>query len=103
MVVPLQTLPGWPTVPTPSVLGMLALFVGFPVVVWLIVTALVKLRARRRVATTPATTASADPLWLRGEDPAAAPTVEGVRATEARRAIESTAEGTERGGASARW
>ena len=98
MLVPFETLPGWPAAPTPSVLGSLAIFVGFPLVVGLVVTALVMLRRPRADANT-----SADPLWLRGEDPAAAPTVEGVRANEARRAIEGTAEGTDRGGASARW
>jgi hypothetical protein len=98
MLVPLETLPGWPEAPAPSVLGTLALLVGFPALVSLIIVGIAKLRRPR---SSPDQTG--EPLWLRGEEPAGVAGTSGVPAIEARRAADSGGEGSERGGASARW
>ena len=40
MLVPLETLPGWPAAPEPSVLQLLALLVGAPLIIGLVVAGL---------------------------------------------------------------
>jgi len=98
MLVPFQTLPGWPTVPNPSVLRLLAIFVGFPLVVTAIIVAIVKLLPERNVVP-----GSGGALWLRGDQPDAVSGSDRSPAIEARRAASEPEPGAERGGARARW
>jgi hypothetical protein len=98
MLVPFQTLPGWPTVPDPSVLNMLAIFVGFPLVVTAIIVAIAKLRPAKNVVP-----GSGGALWLRGDQPEPMSGSDQSPAIEARRAATAPEPGAERGGARARW
>lgn len=60
---PLETLSGWPQVPTPSILASLAIFVGFPVLVFIIVVAIVKIGAAAHAGRGDIIQGS-DPLWV---------------------------------------
>lgn len=100
MLVPLETLPGWPPAPNPSALESLGLLIGVPALVFLIIAAITHLQfaalARRR---RPEAT---DPVWV-GSPP------DGVKGSDSRAAIETGTMGQPRkqpgetGGASARW
>ena len=69
MLVPLETLEGWPAAPDPSPLEALGLLVGFPALATAIIAALVLLAARsERKRGTEGTVA--EPVWLGGQDPA---------------------------------
>jgi hypothetical protein len=98
MLVALQTLPGWPAVPNPSVLRTLAILVGLPLLVTLIIVALVKLSVAK--TDVPGT---GEALWLRGDQPEAVAGGARAPAIEPRRAAENQQPGAEQGGASARW
>jgi hypothetical protein len=117
MLVPLETLSGWPQVPNPTVLASLAIFVGFPLLVFIIVVAISKI----------ATTAHAgrgdiiedsDPLWVgehaSGELAAAsanpgieasdqAPVSDVAQAPAGEGDVEGDDAGEHVGGAGARW
>jgi hypothetical protein len=107
MLVPLETLPGWPEAPSPSVLEVLGLLVGAP----LLVIALVAVIARVHHAVkgnmgTPGV--ANQPIWVNGQriEPAA-------RGQESRESIEAGHRAVARraepedeastGGAGARW
>ncbi len=110
MLVPLETLPGWPPAPDPSPLQVIGLLFGLPLLVMIIVTVLIK--ARSLAATgRGSSTKYTDPTWLGakegvqeivGDDNAAA-----QAALQAGPSVDVSAAGTERaedrGGASARW
>jgi hypothetical protein len=90
MLMPLETLSGWPQAPNPPVLDSLLVFVGFPVLVFLIVIAINKIvqgihRARGDDYHT------SDPFWVRGHESAELAT---VGANPGPEAIEAPAEGT---------
>ncbi|WP_375423967.1 hypothetical protein [uncultured Friedmanniella sp.] len=65
MLVPLQTLPGWPTAPDPSTLHVLALLVGGPLVVILLVALIARVHhAARGNVGVPAV--ANQPVWVNG-------------------------------------
>jgi hypothetical protein len=65
MVVPLETLPGWPKVQDPSILKVLGLLVGAPLVVILIVAAIARIHhAVKGNVGTPAV--MNQPVWVNG-------------------------------------
>jgi hypothetical protein len=63
MLVPLETLSGWPQVENPSPLQVLGLLVGIPLLIAIIVIALVEIGARARAGREDIIQAS-DPLWV---------------------------------------
>jgi len=63
MLVPLETLSGWPQVETPSTLQVLGLLVGFPLLVFLIVISISKIVTTAHARRGDATQAT-DPLWV---------------------------------------
>ncbi|HET9778695.1 MAG TPA: hypothetical protein VFP81_05375, partial [Propionibacteriaceae bacterium] len=63
MLVPLETLSGWPAAPNPSILASLAIFVGFPVLVFIIVIAISKIATGMHESRGEDIHAS-DPLWV---------------------------------------
>ena len=66
---PLETLSGWPQVQNPTVLQSLLLFVGFPVLVFLIVIAINKITQTIHAARGDDPRTS-DPLWVGDHEPA---------------------------------
>src|SRR3712207_2968471 len=65
MLVPLETLPGWPNVEEPSVLHVLALLVGAPLLVILVVAAITRIHhAVKGNVGTPAV--ANQPVWVNG-------------------------------------
>jgi hypothetical protein len=68
MLMPLETLSGWPQVPNPSILASLAVFVGFPVLVFLIVIAISKIATSMHESRGDDIHAS-DPLWVGDQEP----------------------------------
>jgi hypothetical protein len=69
MLVPLETLSGWPQVPNPPILWSLAIFVGFPVLVFLIVIAINKIVQTAHAARGDDYHTS-DPFWVRDHESA---------------------------------
>jgi hypothetical protein len=63
MLVPLETLSGWPQAPNPSILASLAIFVGFPVLVFIIVVAIAKIGTAAHTGRGDTIQAS-DPFWV---------------------------------------
>ena len=124
MLVPLETLSGWPQVENPSPLQVLGLLVGIPLLIAIIVIAIIEIGARAHAGRGDSIQAS-DPLWVGGsqetgalEAPSAKPGTEAsdeVAAGEAEpasaRLVEQApagdGEGDETGehvgGAGARW
>ena len=117
MLVPLETLSGWPQVPNPTILASLAIFVGFPVLVFIIVVATVKIGAAAHAGSSDDIHAN-DPLWVGDHESAeleaatANPGVESSdqassKSTPSRLPGERAAEGDDTGehvgGAGARW
>ena len=117
MLVPLETLSGWPQVPNPTVLASLAIFVGFPLLVFLIVVAISKIATASHAGRDDVIQAS-DPLWVgdhaSGELAAAsanpgteasgqAPVSDVVQAPAGEGAVEGDDAGEHVGGAGARW
>jgi hypothetical protein len=66
MLVPLETLSGWPAAPDPSPLEVLVLLVGFPLLVFIIVVAISKIGTAAHAGRGDLIQAS-DPLWVGGE------------------------------------
>lgn len=64
MLVPLETLPGWPVADEPSVLEQLLLLVGIPALAFLVVVGIAKLGKIRRVNDVEVT----DPVWVGGHE-----------------------------------
>jgi hypothetical protein len=124
MLVPLETLSGWPQVENPSPLQVLGLLVGIPLLIAIIVIAITEIGARAHAGRGDSIQAS-DPLWVGGsqetgalEAPSANPGTEasdevaagGAEPTSARLVEQAPAgdgEGDETGehvgGAGARW
>ena len=65
MVVPLDTLAGWPAAPDPTVLQSLGLLVGLPALVSVIVFAIAMIGNAAQAKRTPAAEVG-DPLWVGG-------------------------------------
>jgi hypothetical protein len=110
MLVPLETLPGWPNVQEPSVLKVLGLLVGAPLVVILVVAAIARIHhAVKGNVGTPAV--MNQPVWVNGRRIESAS--EAARSDEDRESIAAGHQAiTERGerqseddkgGAGARW
>jgi len=100
MLVPLDTLPGWPEAQPPTVLQTLGLLVGLPLLVMIITFAVAKignnLKASRGEAPPPA-----ESLWVNGRpgggEIEAAPELHGVGPDD------QPGDEQQVGGASARW
>jgi len=112
MLVPLETrtLPGWPTPPDPSVLHQLAILVGGPLVLILIVAAITRIHhAVKGNVGTPAV--SNQPVWVNGRriesaSESARTDADQESIAAGRRAVTERAEresDDDRGGAGARW
>jgi hypothetical protein len=113
MLVPLETLPGWPRVDNPSPLASLGLLIGLPLVVIVIAFAVAKIgntvQASRGTANT-----DTEPVWVGGPT---RPNIEGPRRDQAAIEAEQAASlpgssvatdadaesGQDVGGAGARW
>jgi len=109
MLVPLETLSGWPQVQNPTVLQSLLLFVGFPVLVFLIVIGINKITQSMHAARGHDVQGS-DPLWVGDHESAelesasANPGSEaGEQAETGEADIEGDDTGEHVGGAGARW
>ena len=110
MVVPLETLPGWPNVQDPSLLQVLGLLVGAPLLVILFVAVLTRVHhAVKGNVGTPAV--MNQPVWVNGrriESASQAPKTDSSRESMAagRQAITDRLEReseSDKGGAGARW
>jgi hypothetical protein len=115
MLVPLETLSGWPQAPEPTILQILGLFVGIPLLIFVVVIAIAKIDAAAHAGRGDISQAS-DPLWVGAHESAeleaagANPSV-GDQATEATAGDEKVAAeevrgddtGEHVGGAGARW
>jgi hypothetical protein len=111
MVVPLETLPGWPNVQEPSILHVLGLLVGAPLLIILVVAVITRVHhAVKGNVGTPSV--MNQPVWVEGrriESASQAPKSQssqesmaaGHEAVGARRAREDEAD--DKGGAGARW
>ena len=97
MLLPLDTLSGWPAAPDPSVLAQLGLLVGAPLLVALIVFAIAKVGTTIQASRGEAAPV-ADSVWVGGREGGgeieAAPELHGVGAEDDDRTP---------GGAGARW
>jgi hypothetical protein len=101
MLLPLQTLAGWPASPDPSLLQVLGLLVGFPVLAIVIISVLVKASSLASSSRGSASTYT-EPTWVGGGQHA----LDGDQrstpaAIEAATAQEPAA--ADQGGASVRW
>ena len=113
MLVPLETLSGWPRVTNPTPLQSLTLLIGIPLLISVIVIALVEIGARARARRGDIAETS-DPLWVGAQESAQ---VEPVResqdaetadqaaaeATVADQNVKGDDTGEHVGGAGARW
>ncbi|GAA2099443.1 hypothetical protein GCM10009841_13370 [Microlunatus panaciterrae] len=89
MLVPLETLPGWPVAENPSFVQEWGLLIGIPALICVVIILLAKAPTLAR-ASRKSPVAVQETLWL------------GAGSTEAK-ALEGTAGPREVGGASARW
>lgn len=104
MLVPLETLPGWPAAPDPSPLQVLGLLVGLPLVVIVITAVITKVNKMMRVSRGEPAQVT-DPMWVGGLD---RPAVEGARHDEVVDDAQAIGDadvqpGSDVGGAGARW
>lgn len=107
MLVPLETLPGWPDVQEPSLLEVLALLVGAPLLVIAIVAVLTRVHhAVKGNAGTPPV--ANRPIWVNGrriepsvQSDSSRESIESGERVVARRAASDDEEA--KGGAGARW
>jgi hypothetical protein len=93
MLVPLQTLPGWPAAPDPTPLQTIGLLAGLPLLFIVIVFAIAKI-GNTVQASRGTDVQVTDPLWVGGRE------VEGSEDTVA---IEAGQQESDVGGAGARW
>jgi len=104
MLVPLDTLEGWPTAPDPSWLQILGLLVGLPLLVIVVVIAIAKgLNAARKGDAHEEVT---EPVWVGGrpeQKTESTAAIEDGQKTESTAAIEGAQAPSESGGAGARW
>ena len=106
MLVPLETLPGWPEVRSPSLLEVLGLLVGAPLLVVAIVAVLTRVHhAVKGNMGTP--DVANQPIWVNGRriEPAAQEQSSRDSIEAGRRAVTERAEDDDAstGGAGARW
>ena len=108
MVVPLDTLAGWPEATSPTALQVLGLLVGLPAIVFVIVFGWAKIANLIRAGRGEDVTGT-DPVWLGGPNqPAAAdmrPQTAAIEADQGEGAGSHAVDGggADAGGASARW
>lgn len=115
MLVPLETLSGWPQVESPSVLQVLGLLVGFPLLVFIIVISISKIATTAHARRGDATQAT-DPLWVGAESAELeanvnpgleisedAPAGDAEQASVGEGDVEGDDTGEHVGGAGARW
>jgi hypothetical protein len=113
MLVPLETLAGWPQVPNPTVLQALTLFIGIPLLIAVIVSAMIVIAAKARAGRGDIAEVS-DPLWVGAKESEQVEPVSDSQDAEARvqaaaesSAAEDQVEGDDTGehvgGAGARW
>jgi hypothetical protein len=106
MVVPLQgTLPGWPAAPDPAPLHVLGLLIGVPAAIFIIFSLIAKGPELIRAGRGQGDPAANEPLWI-GAAPADRSAVtagDDEAPSEGRRAVTSSGEATQPGGASVRW
>jgi hypothetical protein len=102
MLVPIETLSGWPAVADPTILQTLGLLVGLPVLVMVIVFAIAKAgnvvqagRQTDRQVT--------DPVWVGGRKTGEVDSFGDVPALESSSAAAPTGSAEQPGGAGARW
>ena len=110
---PLETLSGWPQAPNPTILQSLALLVGIPLLIAIVVIAMIEIGARaRRGREDPALTS--DPLWVGAQESAQIEPVSdsqeakttdqaAAEVTAGERNAEGDDAGEHVGGAGARW
>jgi hypothetical protein len=91
MLVPLETLSGWPQAPDPTVLQVLGLLVGLPLLVFIIVISISKIVTTAHARRGDIIQAS-DPLWVGGHESAELQAASTNPGTEA--ADQAPAEGT---------
>jgi hypothetical protein len=92
MLVPLDTLAGWPGAPDPSPLEVLGLLFGAPLLVIIVVIAIAKIS--NAVGAGDAHEEVTEPIWVGGRP---------EQKTEATAAIEGGEPKSDSGGAGARW
>ena len=109
MLVPLETLSGWPPAENPTVLQTLVLFVGFPILVFLIVIAINKI-VQTMHATRGDDPRTRDPLYVVDARTGEAKLVDANPGTDAGQQalvgsgeVEGDDTGEHVGGAGARW
>src|SRR5512132_2675274 len=109
MLVPLETLSGWPQVSDPTPLQSLILLIGIPLLIAVIVIAVIEIGARARARRGDITEAS-DPLWVGAQEsaqiepiPDAQPSEQATVTTTGDSDVEGDETGEHVGGAGARW
>lgn len=101
MLVPLETLPGWPAAPNPPALHSLAVLIGIPAVAFILISIFGKISASASKASG-GVVQTTDTVWLGasprslGTDGAEKPAIEAAVAA-------TSTDPAEIGGASARW
>jgi hypothetical protein len=109
MLVPLETLSGWPQVSDPTPLQSLTLLIGIPLLIAVIVIAIIEIGARARARRGDITEAS-DPLWVGAQEsaqiepiPDSKPSEQTTVATTGDSEVAGDDSGEHVGGAGARW
>jgi hypothetical protein len=115
MLVPLETLSGWPQVENPSALQVLGLLVGIPLLIAIIVIAITEIGARARAGRDDSLQAT-DPLWVGAQSveleanvnpgleiAEEVPAGDAEQASVGRGDVEGDDTGEHVGGAGARW
>lgn len=109
MLVPLETLSGWPRVSNPTPLQSLTLLIGIPLLISVIVIAIIEIGARARVRRGDITEAN-DPLWVGAQEsaevepvPDSKPSEQPTVTTTGDSDVEGDDTGEQVGGAGARW
>jgi hypothetical protein len=104
MLVPLETLEGWPAAAKPGALEVLGLLIGLPIAATVLIVIYVALTGKRerRLAYQ---SKVVEPLWLGGGDHAGSVQDSGVEPATSTKAaaLRSGASDESTGGASARW
>lgn len=109
MLVPLETLSGWPRVSNPTPLQSLTLLIGIPLLISVIVIAIIEIGARARARRGDITEAN-DPLWVGAQEsaevepvPDSKPSEQPTVTTTGDSDVEGDDTGEQVGGAGARW
>ena len=109
MLVPLETLSGWPRVSNPTPLQSLTLLIGIPLLISVIVIAIIEIGARARARRADITDAN-DPLWVGAQEsaevepvPDSKPSEQPTVTTTGDSDVEGDDTGEQVGGAGARW